>query len=110
LRQRWWRHGGLFGSKGTFTGDVTGDGKDDLIEVNDSDITVRISQGTYFSGASTFYNGGYTGVSAYLVGDVNGDGKADLVVVLGSTVLVNLSMGTAFGGPTRSTWDGLLVL
>ncbi len=31
-----------FGSKGTFTGDVNGDGKADLIEINDNDITVRI--------------------------------------------------------------------
>jgi hypothetical protein len=82
-----------------FTGDVNGDGKADLIEINDNDITVRISQGTYFTAASTFYTGSYTGVTAYLVGDVNGDGKADLVVVLGSTVLVNLSTGTAFGAP-----------
>jgi RHS repeat-associated protein len=88
-----------FGSKGTFTGDVNGDGKADLIEINDNDITVRISQGTYFTAASTFYTGSYTGVSAYLVGDVNGDGKADLVVVAGSTVLASLSTGTAFGAP-----------
>jgi len=63
-------------------GDFNGDGKDDLVLSDGSDVLSI----WYSNGDGTFYQstqlslGGGAQAGAYLVGDFNGDGRLDLVV------------------------------
>jgi hypothetical protein len=72
-------------------GDMTGDGKPEIVSVNltNSTITVYLNNGdgtfqtgTYFDVATAPNTGSvpFTGSTAVSVADVNGDGKADVVV------------------------------
>ncbi len=83
--------------------DVNGDGKPDVIAVNDcfvsgcafstasGSVGVLLGNGDgTFQAATTYSSGGYGGTSAVVM-DVNGDGKADLVVGNDCTLSDNCS-------------------
>ena len=78
-------------------GDFNGDGKLDLVVVNEHDNTVTVLQG--FGDGSSFFVAGVYSVGAFpgevVVGDLNGDGNLDLAVAnfLGNTVSVLLGTG-----------------
>jgi spore germination protein YaaH len=91
----------FFGTKATLTGDVTGDGKADLVAVNDDDTFLMTSSGTGFNPPNQSSTGPFFGTVGTFLADVNGDGKADLVAVNQNSVWVMLSQGTYFGAPTE---------
>ncbi|MBP9818140.1 VCBS repeat-containing protein [Candidatus Shapirobacteria bacterium] len=90
------------------TGDVNGDGKDDLVGFGQDGVYVALSTGTGFGTISKWTSSfdlshGWTVASfTRTVGDVNGDGKDDLVGFGQDGVYVALSTGTGFG--TISKW------
>ena len=95
----------------TRSGDVNGDGKDDLVGFTRgtaADVYVALSTGTRFAGTATKWHDGFAGGEAVpLVGDFDGDGKDDVAAVVrgaGGGVDVALSTGTRFGRATR--WHG----
>ncbi|MFD9460345.1 FG-GAP repeat domain-containing protein [Streptomyces sp. NPDC060027] len=87
-----WTHGPCFGSRGTFFADVTGDGKADIILVNEDTVTVRRSTGADFGPSpkanEDWTHGPYLGRHGIFFADVTGDGKADAIVVNTETVTV----------------------
>ncbi|HMY19183.1 MAG TPA: VCBS repeat-containing protein, partial [Polyangium sp.] len=94
---------GTFGASTSYTyvskfGDVSGDGKPDLIGVtsNSSAMSVRINQGNGIFGGNANYS---TATSPRLLGtaDLNGDGKLDIVTTNEGNIM------TAAGG-TISAW------
>jgi hypothetical protein len=104
-------------------GDVTGDGKADLVTLNNNgsngtSIHVFKSTGSSFASQVMWRNTtwGYTGIKA-LLADATGDGKADLITLnnagaAGTTMQVFPSTGSSFSTPQqwRSTtwgWSGL---
>lgn len=89
------------------TGDVNGDGKDDIIAFNrsahsgssEADVVVALSDGSSFGPPQTWHDYFSVGSEVPRVGDVNGDGKDDvLTFTRGSNafVYVALSTGTGF--------------
>jgi spore germination protein YaaH len=91
----------FFGNRATLSGDVNGDGKADLIAVNNGESFVLTSSGTGFNAPNQSSTGPFYGAVGTFLADVNGDGKADLVAVNQSSVWVMLSQGTYFGPPTQ---------
>lgn len=89
--------------------DVNGDGRPDLIAINDAGVFVALNSTggfhryTTWTTALTRNSGGWT-VASYprMLADVNGDGMADLVGFGYGGVAVALSDGQAFG--TLSWW------
>lgn len=69
------------------SGDVNGDGKDDLVSFNLYSFgnRVMLSDGSSFSPQQNWGNGSFhetpPSAGAYLVGDMDGDGRADAVMV-----------------------------
>lgn len=107
--ESWWTWNGTshlaYGTLATFLGDVTGDGKADLVLVSPNDVWVMSSTGSAFSNPVTWSTGPFYGTRATLLGDVNGDGKLDLIAVNDTSVWVMLSTGTSFGPPMQ-WWQG----
>jgi spore germination protein YaaH len=95
----------FYGSVATLVGDVTGDGKTDVVAVNGAQTFVMASSGTAFAAPALWSNTPFYGTRGTFLADVNGDGKADLVAVNYSSVFVMLSTGTSFGPP--SLWSGI---
>lgn len=93
-----WADGPLYGARKTLVGDVNGDGKADLIMIDQfGGVRVALSDGTKFTkpqAVTTFANFGTMGT---FVGDVNGDGRADLIMVNGDGVYVMLSSVSSDG-------------
>ena len=84
------------------TSDLDGDGKPDLIEVNESPNTVSVFKNVSTAGTISFslktdYG---TGGKPYCVvaGDLDGDGKPDLAVANGSSNTVSVFRNTSIGG------------
>jgi spore germination protein YaaH len=95
----------FYGSVATLVGDVTGDGKTDVVAVNGGQTFVMASSGTAFPSPAVWSNTPFYGTQGTFLADVNGDGKADMVAVNGSSVWVMLSTGTGFGSPAM--WSTL---
>ncbi len=89
------------------TGDVNGDGKDDIITFTRgslADVYVGLSSGTAFANGVKWHDAFSSGAQVPAVGDVNGDGKDDIVSFTHDgqgDVLVALSTGTSFGPATK---------
>ncbi len=90
----------FYGTSATLAGDVDGDGKADLIAVNDSSIWVMTADGSGFGPPSLTSSGPFYGDVETLSADVNGDGKADVVAINGGSIWVETSNGSGFGPPT----------
>jgi hypothetical protein len=82
-------------------GTVDGDGKADLVAVNDTSTWVMHSTGTGFSAPQQWSSTAFYGTKATLVADVNGDGKADLVAVNDTSTWVMHTTGTGFSAPQQ---------
>ncbi|HEY1696160.1 MAG TPA: VCBS repeat-containing protein [Polyangiaceae bacterium] len=93
-----WASGKAYGAHGALVGDVDGDGRDDIVALRTTGITVRTSTGAGFATSKTWSSELLTGA---LLGDVDGDGRADLVVDGGVGISVMLSTGTRFRAPTQ---------
>jgi hypothetical protein len=89
----------VVGQSRTLAADVNGDGRADLVAVNDTSAWVMLSTGSSFSAPADWHEGAFYGSRATLACDVNGDGRADLVAVNDSSVWVMLSTGSGFSGP-----------
>ncbi|MEU0552422.1 VCBS repeat-containing protein [Dactylosporangium sp. NPDC006015] len=91
------------GGETASTGDVNGDGKDDIVTFahsNTGDVYVALSTGTSFGAAQKWHDWFAPGAEIGAVGDVNGDGKADIITFThnpAGDVYVALSTGTGFG-------------
>lgn len=92
-------------------GDVTGDGKDDVVAFGHHDVAVGVSNGSSFnvsnwSGGSTFSNqtGGFSDMNKWpkMLGDFDGDGKMDIIGFGNTNVIVGISNGS--GAFSNSTW------
>ena len=88
-----------------FFGDFNGDGRVDLLKVNDDSLDVLLSDGNYFVPAAegkgwtnrfSTAHGWDFDKCKFLIGDVNGDGRDDIVGFGNDTVRVGISMGTSF--------------
>jgi subtilisin-like proprotein convertase family protein len=99
----------------TYTADVTGDGRTDLIyrakgpgaaALTTGDVSVRASTGTTFAAPTLWSNGWGTSYELYFA-DATGDGKADLIarVLSSGEVLVFASTGTAFSSAGTTLWS-----
>lgn len=90
-----------YGARATLLGDVTGNGKADIVAVNDNSVWVMLSTGSSFSApVSWSSNTPFFGTRATLLADIRGIGRADLVAVNDTSTWVMLSNGsTSFGTP-----------
>lgn len=107
--ESWWVQPGSahvpYGTLTTLLGDVSGDGKADLVIVDSTDVWVMTSTGSAFSDPVSWSSTPFYGTRATLLGDVTGTGRLDLVAVNETSVWVMLSSGTSFGPPTL-WWQG----
>ncbi|MEU7919515.1 FG-GAP repeat domain-containing protein [Micromonospora zamorensis] len=91
------------GGETASTGDVNGDGRDDIVTFahsNTGDVYVALSTGTAFGGGMKWHDWFAPGAEIGAVGDVDGDGRDDIVAFThnpAGDVYVALSTGTGFG-------------
>ncbi|MEU1589554.1 VCBS repeat-containing protein [Micromonospora sp. NPDC005710] len=91
------------GGETASTGDVDGNGTDDVVTFahsNTGDVFVALSTGTSFGGSGKWHEWFAPGAEIGAVGDVNGDGRDDIVAFThnpAGDVYVALSTGTGFG-------------
>ncbi len=84
-----WYGQSYYGTHGTYLADVDGDGKADLVALNDDGVWVIRSTGSSFAGppirwwSSAFYG---TRPSTFM-GDIDGDGRADMVAPVDGTIV-----------------------
>jgi len=97
------------GGETASTGDVNGDGRDDIITFahsNTGDVYVALSNGSSFGAGQKWHEWFAPGAEIAAVGDVNGDGKDDIVTFTHNAagdVYVALSTGSSFAG-TAVKW------
>ncbi|WP_323136184.1 VCBS repeat domain-containing M23 family metallopeptidase [Micromonospora sp. NBC_01655] len=105
------------GAEVATTGDVNGDGKDDIITFthdNTADVYVALSTGTSFTGTAIKWHDYFSIPGEHpATGDVNGDGKDDIITftqgpTTASDVIIALSNGTTFGTPQK--WHDLFAV
>ena len=96
-----WSSTPFAGTRATLSCDVNGDGKADLVAVNDSSVWVMLSNGSGFDPPQQWSSGAFYGAVKTMCADVNGDGKADLIAQNGNSVWVELSNGISFGPPQQ---------
>ncbi|MEV4813345.1 FG-GAP repeat domain-containing protein [Micromonospora avicenniae] len=91
------------GGETASSGDVNGDGRDDIVTFahsNTGDVYVALSNGSSFGGGQKWHDWFAPGAEIGAVGDVNGDGRDDIVAFTHNAagdVYVALSTGTSFG-------------
>jgi subtilisin family serine protease len=94
---------------GNTTGDVNGDGRDDIIEFtrgSAADVFVSLSNGSSFGTRTKWHDVFAVGTEVPLVGDFNGDGRDDIATFTrgsAADVYVALSTGSSFSG-TAVRW------
>lgn len=86
--------------------DVTGDGKDDAIVVNNFGVTVRPSNGISFLPNQTWAPEPFFGSERTYFTDVTGDGKADAIAVNENGIFIKPSTGSSFASTEQWTTDG----
>lgn len=94
-----WSNETFIGSKGTFTADVNGDGKYDVLSAHADGIVVGLSTGSRFGLSASWLTADLSGYSAIFIADMTGDGLADVILVNDATVDVAVSNGHSFGVP-----------
>lgn len=111
-----WHDFFCIGSEIPKTGDVNGDGKDDIITFTrgtDADVYVALSDGQKFNGRGLKWHDRFcVGNEIPLAGDFNGDGKCDIVTFTrGNTgdVYVALSNGSSFQGTSVKWHDNFCI-
>ncbi|MEU6076371.1 VCBS repeat-containing protein [Micromonospora sp. NPDC047074] len=91
------------GGETASTGDVNGDGRDDVVTFahsNTGDVYVALSNGSSFGASQKWHDWFAPGAEIGAVGDVNGDGRDDIVTFThnpAGDVYVALSTGSSFG-------------
>jgi len=96
-----WSSVPFYGTMANLAGDVDGDGRTDLIAVNQPNTYVMLSNGSSFGTPVQWSSVPFYGTMATLIGDVNGDHKKDLIAINQTDIWVMLSTGTGFASPTR---------
>ncbi|MFG1723208.1 FG-GAP repeat domain-containing protein, partial [Micromonospora chalcea] len=97
------------GGETASTGDVNGDGRDDIVTFahgNTGDVYVALSNGSAFTSPGRWHDWFAPGAEIAAVGDVNGDGHDDIVAFTHNAtadVYVALSTGSSFAG-TAVKW------
>lgn len=91
-----WLFEGFVGTHATFIADVDGDGDADLLQVNDSDVQVALSETLNFALGANWLNGGLGAYARFFTADVDGDGMADLIAGRAASTDVFLSTGASF--------------
>ena len=104
--EQWWSNT-FHGGNGTFTGDVDGDRRSDLVSLGSNYVGVIRSTGSSFGGYEQWRNESLLGNRGTVLGDVNGDSKADLVLfhhdgITNNAFLVYPSNGQRF--TDRAVW------
>lgn len=99
-----WSGTAFNGTRAILCGDIDGDGKADLIAVNDSQVYVMYSNGSGFGPPTLISSGLFYGSVATLAGDVTGDGKTDIIAMNGTNTWVMSSTGHGFNPPAQ--WSG----
>lgn len=80
---------------GFVVADVNGDGKADLVAVENNAIGVMLGKGDGTFGAIAYYTSGNNNISSIAAADVNGDHKTDILVTFGCTQFVQCLPGQA---------------
>lgn len=93
------------GATQVLAGDVSGDGKADLVSVYSTagQWVVSLSNGTTAGTLNIWANNVGAGASTYFLGDANNDGKADAIATGAGTWAQGLSSGSSFAATTAIT-------
>lgn len=94
----WSSEAGLLGTRGTLLGDTNKDGKADLIIWNDTEVKVKLSNGSGFDAAVQRATGLFYGNITNLAVDLNRDGYVDLVAWNDHSVYRKLGSASGFDG------------
>jgi hypothetical protein len=85
-------------------GDLNGDGRADIVSINNSEIDALLSTGSQFVFAK-WLDGEFHGYGGAYTADVTGDGYADGVRMVGSETYVATTGGPGFGTEQGDVWS-----